>query len=120
MNFVIANILSKNSMKQARLAIFKPAKELRDTPSKSIKTVFQNSYVDINYTLQQLGFDDKIGTYVSKHDVNLILEYAKEELKSYQKIGNFYVKWVWNWNTDHTIILLILVELIMAMVRPPK
>ena len=48
------------------------------------------------------------------------LSETKEELKSYQKIGNFYVKWVWNWNTDHTIILLILVELIMAMVRPPK
>jgi len=104
-------------MKQARSAIYRPAKELREYPDHSIKKVFQNSYVDINYTLQQLGFDDKIGTYISKRDVNLILQYAKEELKSYKKVGRFFVKWEWNWTTDHTIVVLILVELIMQIVR---
>jgi len=117
MNFVFANILTAQDMKEARAAIIKPSRSLREDSKRSIKTIFKNSYVDVNYTLQQLGFEDRIGTYISKRDVNLILEYAKEELKLYKKIGNFYVKLAWNWTTDHTIIVLILVELIMPFLR---
>ena len=117
MNFVFANILSKQDMKEARAAIMKPSKQLRDDSKSTIKAAFKNSYVDVNYTLQQLGFEDRIGTYISKRDANLILEYAKEELKLYKKFNNFHVKFVWNWNSDHTIILLILIELIMPFLR---
>jgi hypothetical protein len=110
MNIVIANILSKTSMKNARAAIHTPLKLLLNSPERSVKSVFQNSYVHINYTLQQLDMDDKIGTYLSKRDVKIILEKADEELKTYRKIGNFYVKWCWSWNTDHTIILLFVLD----------
>lgn len=113
MNFVIAHVLTKLQMKEARAAIYKPSQRLSENPTQSVKAAFKNSFVDVNYTIKQLGFVDEINSQVSKRDVNLILEYAKEELKLYKKIGNYYIKWSWNWTTDHTIILLILIELVM-------
>ena len=82
MNFIFANILSKKDMKEARTAIMIPSKQLRADSKSTIKAAFKNSYVDVNYTLHQLGFEDRIGTYISKRDANLILEYAKEELRA--------------------------------------
>ena len=110
MNVVIANVLSKTTMKNVRTAIHAPLKSMCNSPERSVKSIFQNSYVNVNYRLQQLDLEDKIGTYLSKRDVKIILEDANEELKKYCKIGNFYIKWCWHWNTDHTIILIFLLD----------
>lgn len=110
MNIVIANVLSKTGMKTIRAAIHTPLKLILNSPERSVKSIFQNSYVHVNKTLHTLGLKDSIGTYLSKRDVKIILENADEELKQYRKIGNFYIKWVWSWNTDHTIILIFLLD----------
>lgn len=117
MNFMLANILSKSSMKEARSLVYKFSREIRNDRTRTVRAIFQNSYVNINHSLTLLKLSDKIAPSLSRKDVYLILETAKAELKKYQRVGHYFIKWEWNWNTEHTIILLLLSEIILTFFR---
>jgi hypothetical protein len=117
MNFMLANILSKASMKETRSLVYKFSREITGDRTRTVKSIFQNSYVNINHSLNLLKISDRIAPNLSRKDVYLILETAKAELKKYQRVGHYYIKWEWNWNTEHTIILLLLLEIILTFFK---
>jgi hypothetical protein len=120
MNFLMANVLFKTSMRDARSHIYKYSREVRDDKTRTVRAIFQNSYVNINHALGLLKLPDKIAPGLSRKDVYLILETAKAELKKYQRVGHYYVKWEWNWQSEHTIILILLVEIALQFYYAKK